>query len=51
MIARLFHDALVGRFARSFSVVVFAVTDWSPERRFIGPFERAFDVPDSAAVR
>jgi len=27
-------------FARAFSVVVFAVTDWSPERRFIGPFER-----------
>jgi uncharacterized protein (TIGR02452 family) len=22
--------------------VVFAVTDWSPERRFIGPFEEVF---------
>jgi len=24
--------------------VIFAVTDWSPERRFIEPFEREFGV-------
>jgi len=40
MVARLFQKSLEGAFARAFSVVVFAVTDWSPERRFIGPFER-----------
>lgn len=22
--------------------IVFPITDWSPERRFIGPFDRAF---------
>jgi uncharacterized protein (TIGR02452 family) len=42
MIARLFHESLQGPFARAFSVVSFAVTDWSPDRRFIGPFEERF---------
>jgi uncharacterized protein (TIGR02452 family) len=42
-IATLFREALDGRFAGVFEQVVFAITDWSPERRFIGPFEDVFD--------
>jgi uncharacterized protein (TIGR02452 family) len=42
-IAGLFREALAGPpFAGAFATVVFAVTDWSQERRFIGPFARAF---------
>jgi len=41
-IAELFRAALDGPFAAMFSEVVFAVTDWSPQRRFIGPFEEVF---------
>ena len=41
-IATLFREALDGRFAGVFEQVVFAITDWSPERRFIGPFEGVF---------
>ena len=40
-IARLFREEL-DAYAGVFTRVVFAVTDWSPERRFIGPFEREF---------
>jgi uncharacterized protein (TIGR02452 family) len=39
-IAALFAAALRGPFAGAFATVVFAVLDTSPERRFIGPFER-----------
>lgn len=41
-IAGLFHAALQGPFREVFAGVVFAIRDWSSERRFIGPFERAF---------
>jgi uncharacterized protein (TIGR02452 family) len=41
-IAGMFDTALRGPFAGAFVIVVFAVLDTSPERRFIGPFERAF---------
>jgi uncharacterized protein (TIGR02452 family) len=37
-----FRQALEGEFDGAFSDVVFAVTDWSPERRFLGPFRDAF---------
>jgi len=37
-----FHDALANEFSGSFSEVVFAITDWSPERRFLGPFRDVF---------
>ena len=40
-IARLFREEL-DAWAAAFDRVIFAVTDWSPERRFIGPFEREF---------
>ena len=37
-----FRKALEGEFAGAFSDVVFAISDWSPERRFLGPFRDAF---------
>jgi uncharacterized protein (TIGR02452 family) len=37
-----FRTALETDFAGRFSDVVFAVADWSPERRFLGPFRDAF---------
>lgn len=40
VVARRFADALAGPFRGAFAEVVFAVLDTSPERRFIGPFER-----------
>jgi len=40
--ARDFRDALEGPLGEAFRHVVFAVADWSPERRFLGPFVRAF---------
>jgi uncharacterized protein (TIGR02452 family) len=42
MVAGLFGEALRGRHRGAFAEVVFATTDWSPERRFIGPFEEEF---------
>jgi uncharacterized protein (TIGR02452 family) len=41
-IAALFKEAFDVRFAGVFEQVVFAITDWSPEHRFIGPFEDVF---------
>ena len=40
--APIFRDALRGPFAGVFRVVVFAITDWSDDRHFIGPFEETF---------
>ena len=40
--ARLFHDALLGKYRGAFSQVVFAITDWSAERSYLGPFHDAF---------
>jgi uncharacterized protein (TIGR02452 family) len=37
-----FRDALLGRFFGDFDRVKFAICDWSPERRFIGPFREVF---------
>lgn len=42
-IAALFHEALTGSFNGMFEHVVFAITDWSSDRQFIGPFQRVFD--------
>lgn len=39
--ARDFRTALEGPFAGAFREVVFAIADWSPERRFLGPFRDA----------
>jgi uncharacterized protein (TIGR02452 family) len=41
-IAELFQEALVDRFSGVFESVVFAITDWSEDQHFIGPFVRVF---------
>jgi len=40
--ARDFHEALEGKYCGAFSDIVFAITDWSQERRFLGPFRDVF---------
>lgn len=40
--ARDFRQALEGAFDGAFSQVVLAITDWSPERRYLGPFRDVF---------
>ena len=37
-IAGLFAEALNGPFLGVFARIVFAITDWSAQKRFIGPF-------------
>lgn len=37
-----FRQALENDFKGAFSDIVFAVSDWSPERRFLGPFRDIF---------
>jgi uncharacterized protein (TIGR02452 family) len=37
-----FRQALESDFKGAFSDIVFAITDWSPERRFLGPFRNLF---------
>lgn len=37
-----FRSALEREFAGMFGEVVFAITDWSPERHFLGPFRDVF---------
>ena len=41
LVAGLFRDALTGPYRGAYRRVEFAILDWSPERRFLGPFERA----------
>jgi uncharacterized protein (TIGR02452 family) len=43
-----FRQALEHEFSGAFSDIVFAITDWSPERRFLGPFRDVFAVHVSA---
>ena len=40
--ARDFRSALEGEFGGVFRHVVFAITDWSPERKTLGPFRDVF---------
>ena len=42
-IAALFQKALEDNFRGAFDHVIFAITDWSVEDRFIGPFSKAFN--------
>lgn len=44
MVSNLFKIALEENFRGAFSHVVFAITDWSPERKFIWPFMQAFGI-------
>ena len=41
-IAEQFRVALAGNFRGAYRRVTFAIVDWSPELRFIRPFQRAF---------
>ena len=43
-IAGLFKRGLEENFKGGYKWVVFAIIDWSEERKFIGPFQRAFAV-------
>jgi uncharacterized protein (TIGR02452 family) len=43
-IARLFARALTENFRGAYGAIVFAILDWSPERRFIQPFASAFNL-------
>jgi uncharacterized protein (TIGR02452 family) len=43
LVAQLFRKSLQVDFCGTFEHVVFAITDRSSDRRFIGPFNRAFD--------
>ena len=40
--AESFRDELETNFADAFSEIIFAITDWSRERRFLGPFRDVF---------
>jgi uncharacterized protein (TIGR02452 family) len=40
--ARDFRNVLEGEFHGAFREVVFAIADWSPDRRFLGPFRDTF---------
>ena len=40
--ARDFRDALETEFAGSFNEIAFAITDWSSDRRYLGPFRDTF---------
>ena len=40
--AQDFRHALETQYGGAFDTVVFAVTDWSTERRFLGPFRDVF---------
>jgi uncharacterized protein (TIGR02452 family) len=42
LIAGLFHKALVENFAGAYTRVIFAIVDWSEDRKFISPFEDVF---------
>jgi uncharacterized protein (TIGR02452 family) len=46
--AKDFYQALEGNFNGVFSDIVFAITDWSPERRYLGPFRDVFAAEDNA---
>jgi uncharacterized protein (TIGR02452 family) len=41
-IASLFRKALAENFNGAYRRVIFAIVDWSPEKKFIGPFQHAF---------
>ncbi len=43
--AQSFRQHLAGDFTGAFSRIVFAITDWSPERRMLGPFRDVFAGP------
>ena len=51
LIAGLFWKALSENFKGAYREVTFAITDWSEERRYIGPFEAEFAQEKSTATK
>lgn len=43
-----FRSALENEYSGAFSDIVFAIADWSPERRFLGPFRDIFSANDDS---
>ena len=43
-----FRQALEGDYDGAFSEIVFAIADWSPERKFLGPFRDVFATTNDA---
>ena len=43
-----FRQALENDYSGAFSDIVFAITDWSPDRKFLGPFRDVFAANDDA---
>src|SRR5262245_49257025 len=43
-----FRQALENDYTGAFSDIVFAITDWSPERKFLGPFRDVFAASGNA---
>ncbi|MFN8487074.1 MAG: TIGR02452 family protein [Caldilineaceae bacterium] len=41
-----FRQALERDFAGAFSAIIFAIADWSPERKYLGPFRDVFAAND-----
>jgi uncharacterized protein (TIGR02452 family) len=48
-IAQIFRTALDENFKGAYDQVIFAILDWSPEKKFIGPFQRVFAGGDNQA--
>jgi uncharacterized protein (TIGR02452 family) len=46
--ARDFRQALENEYNGAFSDIVFAITDWSPERKYLEPFRDVFSAEDKA---
>jgi uncharacterized protein (TIGR02452 family) len=46
--ARDFRQALENDYSGAFADIVFAIADWSSERRFLGPFRDVFAAKDNA---
>jgi len=44
MVSRLFQQALNGDYRGAYRRVIFAIVDWSDDRKFIGPFEETFGI-------
>jgi uncharacterized protein (TIGR02452 family) len=40
-----FHNALINAYSGIFSDVIFAIADWTPTRKILGPFRQAFPAP------
>ena len=41
-VAAFFRDALTGKYRGDFEAAVFAIADWSPNRKFLAPFRDTF---------